>query len=270
MKLTILVDNNTYIDQYLLGEPALSFYIEDGENKVLFDTGYSDAFIKNAKALGIDLSEITSVALSHGHVDHTGGIPYLAEEFETKNIPMYAHPKAFEEKRMDGVQTGAPLRAEEVEKLFDLRLSAEPVQITPNIMFMGQIPQYFDFESRVMTGYVLRDGEFVPDYDIDDTALVYTGKEGLYIITGCSHAGICNIVKYAQKLTGVEKIAGIIGGFHLFKVDDRLENTINYLESLNVSSFNPCHCVSLFARAEMLKRFPISETGTGMTLSVDE
>jgi len=171
---------------------------------------------------------------------------------------------------MDGLQTGSPLRADEVAKLFDLRLSAEPVQITPKLLFMGQIPQYFDFEDRVMTGYVLQDGEFVPDYDIDDTALVYTGKEGLFIITGCSHAGICNIIKHAQKLTGVEKIAGVIGGFHLFNVDDRLKGTIDYLESLNIKSLNPCHCVSLFARAEILKRLPISETGTGMVLSADE
>ena len=86
MKLTILVDNNTYIDQYLLGEPALSFLIEDGEDKILFDTGYSDAFLKNAKAMGIELADITSVAISHGHVDHTGGIPFLAESFDTTKM----------------------------------------------------------------------------------------------------------------------------------------------------------------------------------------
>ena len=73
MKLTVLVDNNTYIDQYYLGEPALSFYIEDGDERILFDTGYSDAFIKNAEAMHIDLGRLTYIMLSHGHNDHTRG-----------------------------------------------------------------------------------------------------------------------------------------------------------------------------------------------------
>ena len=77
MKLTVLVDNNTYIDQYYLGEPALSFYIEDGTEKILFDTGYSDAFIKNAEQMGIDLGALTYIVLSHGHNDHTRGLPFL-------------------------------------------------------------------------------------------------------------------------------------------------------------------------------------------------
>ena len=59
MKLTVLVDNNTTIDRYFLGEPALSFLIEDGEARVLFDAGYSDAFVQNAAKLGVDLTRTT-------------------------------------------------------------------------------------------------------------------------------------------------------------------------------------------------------------------
>ena len=75
--LRVLVDNVTYIDEYLLGEPALCFYIEESGRKILFDTGYSDVLIKNAKILGIDLGQITTIVLSHGHNDHTQGIKYL-------------------------------------------------------------------------------------------------------------------------------------------------------------------------------------------------
>ena len=77
MKLTVLVDNNTFIDKYFYGEPGLCFYIEDGTERILLDTGYSDLFIRNAKKLGIDLSSLTKVVISHGHDDHTGGLPHL-------------------------------------------------------------------------------------------------------------------------------------------------------------------------------------------------
>lgn len=71
MKLTVLVDNNTLIDRYFVGEPALSFFIEVGGENILFDTVYSDAFLKNAERMGINLRELDVVVLSHGHVDHT-------------------------------------------------------------------------------------------------------------------------------------------------------------------------------------------------------
>lgn len=73
MRLTVLVDNNTYIDEYYLGEPALSYYIEDDEDCILFDTGYSDLYIRNAEKMGLDLSFVSTVVFSHGHNDHTGG-----------------------------------------------------------------------------------------------------------------------------------------------------------------------------------------------------
>ena len=74
MKLTILTDNTTRIDEYYLGEPGVSYYIEDGERKILFDTGYSDVYLQNAKKLGIDLKQVDTVVLSHGHNDHTRGL----------------------------------------------------------------------------------------------------------------------------------------------------------------------------------------------------
>ena len=84
MKITILVENNTRIDKYLLSEPALSLFIETENKKILFDTGYSDVFIKNAKTLDIDLNQITDIVLSHGHDDHTGGLRFFNPQ--NKNI----------------------------------------------------------------------------------------------------------------------------------------------------------------------------------------
>ena len=79
MQLTVLVDNNTLIDRYYLGEPGVAYYLEDGDVRILFDVGYSDIFLRNAQALGIDLSRLQQVVLSHGHNDHTRGLLWLSE-----------------------------------------------------------------------------------------------------------------------------------------------------------------------------------------------
>lgn len=103
MKLTVLMDNNTYIDRYYKGEPAVSYYLEDGDRNILFDTAYSGAFMDNAKAMGIDISEITDVVISHGHNDHTGGLPYLLKtDFKTRPV-FTAHPDVFLERADDGL-----------------------------------------------------------------------------------------------------------------------------------------------------------------------
>ena len=84
MKLTVLLDNNTFIDQYYLGEPGVSYLIEVDGKEVLFDVGYSDAFLTNAQKVGIDLADIDFVILSQGHLDHTWGLPYLVKYIEER------------------------------------------------------------------------------------------------------------------------------------------------------------------------------------------
>ena len=98
MELTVLVDNNCYIDKYYLAEPALSFYIEDKELRILFDCGYSDVFYKNAKAMNIDLTKLTHVVLSHGHNDHTGGLKYLVKKQNCTDIKLIANSNCFNKK----------------------------------------------------------------------------------------------------------------------------------------------------------------------------
>jgi len=123
MKLKVLVDNNTYIDQYYLGEPAVSYYIEDEGTKILLDVGYSDIYIKNAHAFGIDLGDVDKIVISHGHDDHTRGFNYYFNEFPQSQIDVVGHPDAFKEKVFDGVKICSPLLAEDLKRQCNLILS---------------------------------------------------------------------------------------------------------------------------------------------------
>ena len=123
-----------------------------------------------------------------------------------------------------------------------------------------------DFEQRYAIGKSIIDGNKIDDKVEDDSALVYKGNDGLFIITGCSHSGICNIIEYAKKVCNDDRILGVIGGFHLFKVDDRLNKTIKYLKNNNIKYLYPCHCVSLKAKIEMGKELDIQEVGVGLEI----
>ena len=90
MKLKVLEDNNTFIDMYYLGEPAVSYYIEDGEDKILFDVGYSDAFLVNAEKMNIDIDNISKVVISHGMAEHPIRYNLLASFLNANNIEVYA------------------------------------------------------------------------------------------------------------------------------------------------------------------------------------
>ena len=172
MKLKVLVENNTYIDMYYLGEPALSFYLEDGDQKILFDTGYSDAFMKNAVKMGIDLSAVDLIVLSHGHNDHSGGLVHLKQLLS--GTKLLAHPDAFFYKEDDtGLQIGSPLSLADVDKDFALKLSRDPIKITDKLYYLGQIEESLPFERRYPIGKRIYGDLLKDDYLYDDSALAY-------------------------------------------------------------------------------------------------
>lgn len=267
MKLKVLVDNNTYIDHYYFGEPAVSYYIEDENIKLLMDVGYSDIFIKNSDALGIDLKNVSAIAISHGHNDHTRGLKYYFEKNYNNNISVIAHPDAFNEKMLGGLELGAPFSCHELNERCSLILSREPVRISKNITFLGEIPQINDFENRKPIGKQITDETLADDYLFDDTALVYKSEKGIYIITGCSHSGICNIIEYAKKVCSDDRVLGVIGGFHLFEVTERVAKTIDYLKRNSIKELYPCHCTSFAVRAEIHKALPVREVGVGLEVN---
>lgn len=262
MKLTVLVDNNTFIDQYYLGEPGFCCLLEDGEDTVLFDTGYSEVFLKNADKLGLDLQKLTAIVLSHGHDDHTGGLPYYLDRFGNR-ARIIAHPMALEEKYTGyGASIGLTMDPALLREQAELTLTREPLWITDRLVFLGEIPEQVPFEPRVPIG-VTGGG---PDLLWDDTALAYVTGDGLYLITGCSHSGICSIAEHARKVCGRDRILGILGGLHLLEPSERTRRTADYLAGLNLRELYACHCTSLSVKAGMLPRLPLNEVGVGLTL----
>ncbi|MEG0574344.1 MAG: MBL fold metallo-hydrolase [Erysipelotrichaceae bacterium] len=262
MQLRVLVDNHTYVDQYYLGEPAVSYYIEDEGVKILFDVGYSDAFLRNAESMGIDLDDLDMLVISHGHKDHTGGLIDFFHD-EVKDIELVAHPDAFRSVYDGDELISSPMNLEELEQFCTLKLSKEPVKLTEHLWFLGEIPQLVDFEARTANG-THKDGSL--DYNQDDSALVYDGDDGLYIICGCAHSGICNICEYAKQVCGNMRIQGILGGFHLFAVDKRVKKTIDYLARSYVEELYPCHCTSFAVRSLIHQSIPVHEVGVNLEL----
>lgn len=266
MKLTVLTDNNTYIDRYYLGEPALSFFIQHDSGNVLFDTGYSDVFIKNAAALGVDLSSADYIVFSHGHDDHTKGIKYLDRK-DISKAQIVAHPKCFDRKYVGDLYVGAPFAKNEMESSFACNITDKPFEMLENLWYLGEIPRIFSYENGSV-GEIETGGNRAPDYLYDDTALAYKSENGLFIITGCSHSGICNICEWAKKVCGEEKICGIIGGFHLFEDDEKLKNTIDYFVKNKIEQLYPCHCVSLVAKHRMMEKLNVNEVGVSLILEI--
>jgi len=275
MELTVLADNNTLIDRYFLAEPALSFFIQDGSTRILFDCGYSDVFIRNAARAGIDLLDLDVLALSHGHLDHTWGLTELIRLFTQAGLTglahqkprVIAHPRTFVGTLDETAgEIGSMLSRDKVEAHFELSTSTGPVALTERLTWLGEIPRTTGFEAWEPIGVRRDDGQ--PDFIPEDTALAYQSEDGLVVVTGCSHAGICNIVERARAVTGIHRVVDIIGGLHLQEPPAaQLSGTSKYLGSLDLKGLHACHCTDLASKIALAGSLPLREVGAGMTLT---
>jgi 7,8-dihydropterin-6-yl-methyl-4-(beta-D-ribofuranosyl)aminobenzene 5'-phosphate synthase len=269
MHLTVLVDNHTQVGTPFRGESGLSYLLEVDGKKILFDTGSSDLFLHNAKAMNLEVSDIDFVVLSHGHGDHTGGLEYLLGVTESQRPKLVTHPLSVVEKQMNGQQFGMTLPLEKLKEAFDLVLSATPVWISEHLVFLGEIPRRHLFENQESLGERIEGDNPVPDNLLDDSALAVRTEKGLFIITGCSHAGICNIIDYAREVCQESRIIGVVGGFHVFKADDRTQKTAEFLKASNITNLYPCHCTGFKAKALINEIVPIGDVSVGTRLDLN-
>lgn len=276
MKLTVLVDNNTLIDKYHYGEPAVSYFIEDGSLRLLFDIGYSDLFLRNSLCLSKDLSELDYIVLSHGHNDHIGGLSSIISFYgnidKKQPTSLIGHSDLFYRKYDDkNISIGTEISKDMLvqDDNFTLNLSKKPIAINDNFFFLGEIPRITPFENQDPIGTIVKDGKSEPDYLYDDSALVYKSEKGLFIVTGCSHAGICNIIEYAKEVCGDDRIIGVIGGFHLLNPEkNQLDKTIEYLTSQQIKGLYPCHCIDLNTKVALAQHFTVHEVGVSLEIEI--
>ncbi|WP_304919397.1 MBL fold metallo-hydrolase [Methanocalculus sp.] len=279
MDLTVLIENTTLIDRYFRGEPGLSFFIEDGDTSILFDCGYSDLLIENAASMEIDLLDVDRIVLSHGHVDHTGGLPSLAAhhlrsaiEGRPRKRPVFiTHPATFGRKRgKEMIDVGCPVSSDYLLEFGEIMMSVSPVRVTDRITFLGEIPRTDSKRTAQSSAFVQTGKGWVPDPVIEDSCLVYRSDDGLVLICGCTHAGIEHTAEYAKKVCGVDKISAIIGGLHLYSATkDRIAEVAEWCAQSEIEEIYPCHCTGLQATIALSRHHVITPIGVGTHLEWD-
>lgn len=258
VKITILTENTA--GGKLLAEHGLSYLIEHENRHILFDTGHTDVFLKNSEQLGIKLNTVVdTIVLSHGHWDHGNGLNFLT------NKNLVAHPGVFTQRfrKTGSGNIGLKTSKTEAEKKFNLLLSEKPAELHKNFYFLGVIPRKTSFESQ-NTPFVLKNG--ADDFVMDDSALTIVVNNELIIISGCAHAGICNIINHAIKITGVQSIKAVMGGFHLKHSNKQTHETIAFFKKHKIKQVFPSHCTELPALAAFYNAFETKQLKTGNEL----
>ena len=246
------MENSASIENASLrAEHGLSILVEldlgsDGM-KLLWDTGASgEVLLQNSRLLHIDIDAIDQICLSHGHYDHTGGLMAVLQQIK-RRIPVLAHPDIFSPKlkaRPALGYIGLPFTRNQAEGVGAVFLECRgPAALAPGLFTTGEIPRLVGFE-KVEGFWTIKEGQYGPDIIPDDLALaaVLPGR-GLAVITGCAHSGIINTIRQAQRITGVEELYAVIGGFHLMGADrERIDATARTLLELDPAVIRPGHC----------------------------
>jgi len=274
-RITVVVEN-TAGGRGTLAEHGLSFWIEIGSRRILFDTGQSEILFHNARILGIDLGTVDAIVLSHGHYDHVGGLRRILEIAPA--VPVYLHPQALEAKYARREKKGQQIGMEpETSQMLERRIEEGlgsftdgPVEILPGVWATGEIPRRSAFENT--GGPFYRDPRCTqPDELSDDQALLLEVNDGLVVLLGCAHSGIVNTLDYVAELFPNRPIQMVMGGMHMVRaLPARIAYTIEVLRRHDVQRIGPAHCTGAEASRELWDALPqkcfMCTVGTQITL----
>jgi len=253
-----------------VAEHGLSFLVcltlGDRRRTVLFDTGSTvDGLVHNLRALGADPGDVEAIVLSHGHFDHTTGLNGLVKRLQPLP-PLVLHPD-FWLKRRVALPGREPYELPTTSQK-EVRLAGFPIVegrepsllLGGGLLVTGEIERTTDFEQGMAVHQALSDGEWVPDpLILDDQALVtHVRGRGLVVITGCGHAGVINTIRYARKLTGIDQLYAVIGGFHLATspLETVIWPTVEALAGFAPEVIVPAHCTGWRATHTIAAAFP--------------
>ena len=270
----------------MVGEWGLSIHIEAYGRSILLDTGPSALTLHNAGKLGIDLSGIDTIVISHGHIDHTGGLlDTLLQIQESRRrtgmlegVDIVAHPDIFTLKYAcrQGTERfiGLPFSIDALEAAGGrFLLTKEPVKLQDNIWTTGEVPLITDYEQVGAALCIKEAGIIHQDPLADDQALVMNTSSGLIVILGCAHRGMINTIMHARKVTGMHRVHMVLGGTHLFEAsEEQLWLTIAALRELEVERLGVSHCTglkpSVILGQEFGESFFFNNAGTRVTIPV--
>ena len=253
--LRVTVLSTMLTEQKGVGEWGFSALVEADGRRILFDTGTRpNTVLQNAQELGIDLSGITDVVLSHNHGDHTGGLVTLRRELSQKN------PAALSRAHVGrGIFWSRPGRAREGNPMVAMRPEYEaaggtfiehtgPVELAPGVWLTGPVLRTHPERNWSGKGKVQSPQGLVEDTLPEDQALVIDTEQGLVVVTGCGHAGIVNILEFARKQVRSAPIHAAIGGLHLFRANEQtLAWTGRKLREMKLGNLMGAHCTGIEA-----------------------
>ena len=266
-----LSKNDTLPTETLIAEHGLSLlitvYSGDRHHTILFDTGYN-AFgvLHNLGQLDLDLDDLEAIVLSHGHMDHTGSLDQILQRIN-RPVSLVAHPQAFRPGRFLGRKAKGrlafpqTLNQSRLEALgVDIRETALPAPLADGtVLVSGEVARVTSFEKGFPDAVMVVDGQINTDPIADDQCLVmHLAGKGLVVVSGCAHAGIVNTLTHCRKLTGIETIYAVFGGFHLTgpAFEPIIEETIAALKPFAPQIMVPMHCTGWQAIKRLSEAFP--------------
>jgi len=262
MRITILCEN-TVGRRIGAGEHGFCAYIETAQGNYLFDTGSGQSVVANSLAFEKDLRSVKKILLSHGHFDHTGGLP---EVLKVKGkVDVHAHPNVFSDRiaihEDDERETkrfiGIPYKRRYLESLgAHFILNVAFTEVEKGIFLTGEVPRKTSFEKPDPRLFTEIDGKTVQDTFPDDQSLILDSEKGLILILGCAHSGMINIIHHVMDQTGKETFYAILGGTHLdFLTPEQLEGSITFLKKLKVEKIGVSHCTGMKAACRLHQEF---------------
>jgi 7,8-dihydropterin-6-yl-methyl-4-(beta-D-ribofuranosyl)aminobenzene 5'-phosphate synthase len=261
IKIQILMENKTYRDG-LVAEHGLSLLIDAGNRRILFDAGASPLLMHNIHQLSVDPKSIDTVIISHGHFDHTGGLPaFLAANSQAK---VHIHKEAFhnffgeEEGKLDKITCGIRWNSSGKEAVLKRAILTDgPLWLDDDMVISGTIPVDSDFVPTEPFYIKEEDGSIRQDDMAHEQFLAIRDRDagGVHLIAGCSHTGTLSAIRYAAKLFPGEPILSLTGGFHMYSTtEERRQKAIDELIDQCPGILVPLHCTGIKALCELRKR----------------
>lgn len=261
-----------YFDhQHLIAEHGYSLLLtvfQDGhEQSLLYDAGLGrDTVIHNLDVLGIRPNNLRALVLSHGHADHHGGLEGIYNRVGRPRLPLVLHPDAFRERKVvfptgNEVRMPPPSRGDLDREGWDIVEERGPsLLLEGSVLVTGQVDRTTDFEKGFPFQMARTDSGWETDSWIwDDQAVVcHLKNKGLVILSSCSHAGAINVIRHAQRMTGIDHIHAFVGGLHLTGglFEHIIPQTVEALTQIGPDIIVPGHCTGWKATHEIARQLP--------------